>query len=126
MLLFSSRKAHRLFESVEEELEYLEDRNLDLAQINLLLLHNRRIEAAELHISEGRALEAIDLFLEDNQLNSMSKAKDSILQSLWKLSPFGVVPVEQVEIRQLLDRSNKISPSIMNDNDFDEVCSPFV
>jgi hypothetical protein len=126
--LWFIRKAHKLFESVEEELEYLEDRNLDLAQLDLLLNHNRRIEAAELHLSEGRTLQAIDLFLEDDadRLTSMSKAKDNILQSLWKLSPFGVVPVNQAEIRKLLDRSNRVLQSVMNDNDLDEVDAPSV
>ncbi len=101
---------------------------MDLAQLHLLLLHNRRIEAAELHLSEGRTLQAIDLFLGDDadRLTSMSKAKDSILRSLWKLSPFGVVPVNQAKIRQLLDRSNRVPQSVMNDNDLDEVNAPSV
>src|SRR6266545_4444357 len=94
-LLFS--KAHQLFasESEQEVLEYLEDRNLDHAQLHFLLRHGRKGKAAELQLSEGRVIEAVDLFLEDDEDTSMSRAKETILQNLWYLTPFGVTLIKR-------------------------------
>ena len=36
------RKAHTLFATVEEETGYLEDRNLDDAQVDLLIHHEKK------------------------------------------------------------------------------------
>ena len=46
---------------MEEEINYLEDRNLDDAHLDLLMLHEKKSDAAEVHLSEGRILEAVDL-----------------------------------------------------------------
>ncbi|KAK0440837.1 hypothetical protein EV421DRAFT_1905200 [Armillaria borealis] len=59
------KEAHQLFDSLEEELEYLEERALDIALADLLETMGRLSEAAELHYSEGRREEAIELFLRE-------------------------------------------------------------
>lgn len=117
LLIPISRKAHRLFDSVEEELEYLEDRGLHDAQVDIFVHHrqNHR-KAAELRLSEGRTLEAVDLYLQDttDELDSMSRAKDIILHNLWQLSPFGVKPVKG-EMTKVLERAKKVRPDMMNE-----------
>ena len=109
-----------MFESLEEELEFLEGLELDSVRLDLLLSHGMKREAAELQLSEGQFSKAIDLFLEDDtdRLTSMSRAKDTILRCLWTLLPFGVLSTKHREIYELLDRSNRI---VMDDNDLDEV-----
>jgi len=118
------RKAHQLFETVEEEIEYLGDRNLDLAHVDLLLLHGRNMEAAELHLGEGRILQAVDIFLrdKDNREASMQKAHDCILEGLWALLPFGVSgsTVNSEEVDALLSRSELLDQGLLSKNDHDE------
>ena len=96
----------------------MEDRNLDHAQLDLLLLHGRKGKAAELQLSEGRIIEAIDLFLEDDDDASMSRAKEIILQNLWHLTPFGVTLIKRDKVKELLDRSERIT---VDENDREEV-----
>jgi hypothetical protein len=122
-LLF--RKAHTLFATVEEEIVYLEDRNLDDAHVDLLIRHEKKSDAAEVHLSEGRVLEAIDLFLDDNEnrQDSIQRATDCVLQGLRKAMPFGG-SVAGLEITELLKRSNLLDPCTMPNQDVcDEVKS---
>ncbi|SJL05399.1 uncharacterized protein ARMOST_08766 [Armillaria ostoyae] len=91
---FSNRqmkKAHQLFDSLEEELEYLEERDLDIALAELLETMGRLSEAAELHYSEGRREEAIELFLRETEnKNALRRAQECILEELWHRISFGV------------------------------------
>ncbi|KAG7450801.1 uncharacterized protein BT62DRAFT_928080 [Guyanagaster necrorhizus] len=91
---FSNRqmkKAHQLFDSLEEELEYLEERDLDIALADLLETMGRLSEAAELHYSEGRREEAIELFLrEAENENALRRAQECILAELWHRISFGM------------------------------------
>ncbi|KAK0444957.1 uncharacterized protein EV420DRAFT_1721599 [Desarmillaria tabescens] len=91
---FSNRqmkKAHQLFDSLEEELEYLEERDLDIALAELLESMGRLSEAAELHYSEGRREEAIELFLREAENESaLRRAQECILEELWHRVSFGV------------------------------------
>ena len=84
------RKAHTLFATVEEEIDYLEDRNLDDAHVDLLIRHEKKFDAAKVHLSEGRVLEAIDLFLDDNgnRKDSIQRVADCVLLGLRKAMPF--------------------------------------
>jgi len=113
-----------LFETVEEEIEYLEDRNLDLAHVDLLLLHGRSVEAAELHLGEGRILQAVDIFLSDkeNREASMQRAHDCILEGLWALLPLGVSmsTVDSEVVDALLSRSELLDQGLLSKNDHDE------
>ncbi|KAG7450843.1 uncharacterized protein BT62DRAFT_1001658 [Guyanagaster necrorhizus] len=90
---FSNRqmkKAHELFDSPEEELEYLEERDLDIALADLLETMGRCSEAAELHYFEGRREEAIDLFLREAENKSaLRRAQECILEELWHRISFG-------------------------------------
>jgi len=123
-LIVVSRKAHQLFTTVDEEMGYLNDRNLDLAQVDLLLLHGRRVEAAQLHLREGRILQAVDIFLSDKESReiSMQRANDCIIQGLWALLPFGVSmsEVNSEEVDVLLSRSELLDQNLLSKNDRNE------
>ena len=121
-LLF--RKAHTLFATVEEEIGYLEDRNLDDAQVDLLIRHEKKSDAAEVHLSEGRVLQAIDLFLDDNEnrQDSIQRATECVLQGLRKAMPFGG-SVAGPEITELLKRSDLLDPCVSSQDVRDEVKS---
>ena len=121
---FLFRKAHALFTSVEEEIDYLEVLNLDDAHVDLLIRHEKKSDAAEVHLSEGRLLQAFDLFLDDNEnrQDSIQRATDCVLQGLRKAMPFGG-SVAGVEITELLQRSDLLDLSILNQDIRDEVKS---
>ncbi|KAK0506583.1 hypothetical protein EDD18DRAFT_36674 [Armillaria luteobubalina] len=86
-------KARELFDSIEEEVEYLEERDLDLALVDVLVGEGRFSEAAELHYSEGRKEQAIELFLRQTEDKAaLRRAQECILEELWHKISFGVNP----------------------------------
>ncbi|KAH9487237.1 TPR and ankyrin repeat-containing protein 1 [Psilocybe cubensis] len=100
-------KTHQLFETVEDEIEYLEDRNLDMAQVDLYLMLGRRIDAVDIHLKEGRFLEAVDLIIEGVNLdsNTSQRAAHYILQGLWQNLSVGTSTTpESKQINELLKR----------------------
>ncbi|KAG2070632.1 hypothetical protein BDR04DRAFT_1076404 [Suillus decipiens] len=83
----------RLFSTFEKELEFLEDCDLDFARASLLESHSRYYEAAELHLSENRPLEAVRAFIKDNDSNngnSTIRAADTILEYFWRKCSFRI------------------------------------
>ncbi|KAG2132369.1 hypothetical protein DEU56DRAFT_859536 [Suillus clintonianus] len=80
-----------LFSTFEEELEFLEDYDLDYARASLLESHSRYYEAAELHLSENRPLEAVQAFIkDDDNVDSTVRAADTILEYLWRKCSFRI------------------------------------
>jgi hypothetical protein len=79
-----------LFSSDEEQLEYLEDNILlDDCHAAVLAELGRRQEAAEIHLAEGRTMEAIATLLDDEENEeSKRRANDCILQGLWESTSF--------------------------------------
>ena len=116
------RKAHTLFATVEEEIVYLEDRNFDDAHVDLLIRQEKKSDAAKVHLSEGRVLEAIDLFLDDNENreDSIQRATDCVLQGLRKAMSFGG-SMAGLEITELLKRSELLDLCMPNQDVCDEV-----
>ncbi|KAI5991381.1 hypothetical protein EDC04DRAFT_2587409 [Pisolithus marmoratus] len=80
-----------LFSSFDEELDFLETYGLDAALMVLYKSHGKYVEAAELHLSEDKPLDAIRVFLKDgtNQL-AVRRAADVLLECFWKHCSFGV------------------------------------
>jgi hypothetical protein len=109
---------------VEEEIDYLENRNLDDAHVDLLILSEKKFDAAEVRLSEGRVLEAIDLFLGDNEdrQSAIQRAADCVLQGLRKAMPFGG-SVAELEVTELLKRSDLLDPCMLSQDVRDEVRS---
>lgn len=60
------REATGLFDSLDEELEYLEELDMDVTKASLLESIGRKREAAEVHLSEGRIMDAAKLFFDDD------------------------------------------------------------
>ncbi|KAG2048327.1 hypothetical protein BDR06DRAFT_976091 [Suillus hirtellus] len=78
-------------EEVDEELESLEDYDLDDARTSLLESHSRYYEAAELHLSENRPLEAVQAFMKDeSNIDSTIHAADTILEYFWRRCSFRI------------------------------------
>lgn len=121
----SHRQAHELFSSLEEELEYLEDRDLNIAGARTSVLESmgRLADAAELHLVEGRTVEAIELFLRDQgSEDSMRRANKCILQGLWQDLSFGVSPRDgNKAVAKLLELSNGLNISLLEPKERDEV-----
>ncbi|KAF8491287.1 hypothetical protein JB92DRAFT_2753228 [Gautieria morchelliformis] len=82
-------KAARLFDDIEDHLLYLEDFGFDNARLTLLQQRGRWADAAELLYEQRQHLEAIPLWLRDNDLGSKRRACQCLLDSLWKTLPLG-------------------------------------
>ncbi|KAJ7222624.1 hypothetical protein GGX14DRAFT_558715 [Mycena pura] len=111
-------KASALFSSYEEELEYLEDRGLDVARVAILESLGRYSDAAEVHLEEGRIFEAIKLFLRDrNNELLMRRGIECILQGLWQRVSFAVTPGDDDSSASvLLSLAAKADVSLLSEN----------
>ncbi|KAJ4470931.1 hypothetical protein J3R30DRAFT_3531939 [Lentinula aciculospora] len=121
------QKAGTLFDSVDDQLEYLEERDMDIARAALLVVHGRIREAAELHLAEGRTLEAIDYFIRDTDTDpedSARRATECILDGLWHKLTFSVSSKQLTEdsnFFKLLELTKKIDHSLLTPISRDEV-----
>ncbi|KAH8984683.1 hypothetical protein EDB92DRAFT_2117026 [Lactarius akahatsu] len=87
------KKASGLFSGPEEELEFVRDCDLDIAEVNILVGGGRFREAADLHIRENRVLDAVDVLLRDkNSGEATYLATQKLLDALWDILSFGVAP----------------------------------
>lgn len=87
------KKASGLFSSPEEELEFVRDCDLDIAEVTILVEGGRFREAADLHIRENRVLDAVDVLLKDkNSGEATQMATQKLLDALWGILSFGVTP----------------------------------
>ncbi|KAF5345183.1 hypothetical protein D9758_009704 [Tetrapyrgos nigripes] len=106
-------QACALFDDVENVLDYLGDRDLDVARAAVLAENGRYEEAAQLCLEEGRTLEAIELLLRvPSNKESAQRARDYILKGLWDHLSFGVVPVDSQSsslVSRLLELASKAS-----------------
>jgi hypothetical protein len=100
-----------LFPSVEDEIEFLDDWDLDIARAELLVSVGRLSDAADIHLAEGniqffflndvflipfdrsgRPIPALKLLLKDNtNIESTKSAAFHLREQLWRQLPFGVV-----------------------------------
>jgi hypothetical protein len=108
----------------DEALEYLEERDLDVARAMLLERLGRNVEAAEVHLMAGRTLDGITLLLKNpGDEDAMRKGNKSILQGLWKHISFGVSPDKtNPMMKQLLCLASKVDAAVLDNKDRDEVC----
>jgi hypothetical protein len=108
-----ARKASQLFDSVEEQLQYLEDFDLDVSRATLYEKIGDYPSAAGIHLAEGRTFDAIRLFLKDSSNpTSILRGKDCILHGLWENLSFATKLTERHdEVRKLLTlASNSLKP----------------
>ncbi|PSS06635.1 hypothetical protein PHLCEN_2v3591 [Hermanssonia centrifuga] len=84
-------RATNLFPSLDDALQFMDNYDFNVARVNLLESTGRIAEAAELHLNEGRTVEAIRLFIQDSaDPDSQRRAEECLLQGLWKQLSFGV------------------------------------
>ena len=72
----------------------MEDYDFDVARVELLEQSEKFTDAAELHLSEGHIIKAIELFLrdEENPESSRRRAEHCLLEGLWRQLSFGITP----------------------------------
>lgn len=71
----------------------MEDYGFDFARADLLEKAGKLVDAAELHLAEGRTLVAINLLLQDrDDERALPRAVDALLDGLWKCLSFGIKP----------------------------------
>ncbi|EMD41416.1 hypothetical protein CERSUDRAFT_89982 [Gelatoporia subvermispora B] len=119
-------QARALFGSDEEALEYMDDYGLDVARATVLTELGRYAEAAQLHLSEGRMLEAIRLLLLDGSEDSVQQASRCILDGLWMRLSFGLPGLTEAArkddtLRELLKLSGSLHASSLDQVAHDEV-----
>ncbi|KAG1829534.1 hypothetical protein DFJ58DRAFT_671856, partial [Suillus subalutaceus] len=82
-----------LFSSVDKELKFLEEYDLDCTRIPLLESRSMYYEVAEIHLSGNCHMEAVQAFLEDNRnIDSTSRAADTLLEIMWCKCSFRITP----------------------------------
>ena len=125
-LTFRARPRLPLFPTFEEELEFLEDYNLDFARAALLETHGRYLEAADLHLSENRPLDAIrDLLKEKGSCEAIQKATKILLEGLWRRCSFAIPPNQvaaDADVIVLLNLAHELPADFLDPLDRREVC----
>lgn len=105
-------RATKLFPSLDDVLEFMEDYGFDVARAALLESSGRFAEAAELHLEEGHPLQAIRLFMRDwEDITSHQRAEECVLYGLWQHLSFSVIAkdgYERSDLGQLLRAANDI------------------
>ncbi|KJA29102.1 hypothetical protein HYPSUDRAFT_32443 [Hypholoma sublateritium FD-334 SS-4] len=116
-------KANQLFDSIEDALEYLEDFDLDVSRASLLENLGKFGDAADIHLAEGRTLDAIRLLLmdKDNE-HSIRRGYHCILQGLWEKVSYGVKGLDRIEqVVRLLKLASSLKFSDVESLDIDEL-----
>jgi hypothetical protein len=89
-------------------LEYLEEYDLDVSRAAVLKELGRYKEAGDIHLAEGRTLEAIQLFLlNGNDQDTVRRGHACILQGLWRHLSFSVMGQDGEEAIQFLEWASK-------------------
>jgi hypothetical protein len=124
------RKASCLFSSIEEQLEFARDCDLDIAEVNILVERGQYFEAADLHIRENRMLDAVEVLLKNRtSMEAMLRASQSLLDALWNVLSFGVLPVEldresQANFKRMMQLIKQLDQSSLDKKTLLEVGSP--
>lgn len=114
------RKALGLFSNAEEQLEFVRDCDLDIAEVNILVERGQYFEAADLHIRENRILDAVEVLLKNStSKEAMRRASQSLLDALWKVLSFGVLPVgldkeSQAKLKRMMQLIQQLDQSSLD------------
>ena len=102
----------------------------DAPRATLLENEGRLVDAAESRLSEGNVLEAIQLFIRDqeNPAESIARAVKHFLNYLWRRMSYGVAPLGATELKKdhstfqlILDIAEQLGQSCADRDDRDEV-----
>jgi len=123
------RKASRLFSDTEEELEFVRDCDLDIAEVNILVERGQFLEAANLHIRENRMLDAVEVLLKDKASKEASlRASQSLLGALWGVLSFAVLPAEldnesEANLKRMIQLVEQFNQNALDERTWREVGS---
>ena len=119
------RKAKSLFHSVQEQLEYFKNNILlDECHADVLVELGRYQEAANIHIEEGRTMEAIQVLLHDKSQESTKRANDHILRGLWQNTSFSMkIEDSDTAAMAFLSLASKVNHDFLSTTQKDEVGS---
>ncbi|THU96852.1 hypothetical protein K435DRAFT_965733 [Dendrothele bispora CBS 962.96] len=117
------RQASSLFEDVDETLQYLDDRDLGIARVAVLVAHARFDDAAELHLQEGRVLEAAKLFVRGNSDKDIQNAGQCIVKGLWQNLSFGTTCGQSNIglVEEYLELALKMNPTTLDHKTREEI-----
>ncbi|KIJ21330.1 hypothetical protein PAXINDRAFT_164864 [Paxillus involutus ATCC 200175] len=115
-----------LFSSLEAEVEFLEEYDLDFARASLFESQGRYSEAAEVHLTGNRPLDAIRVFLkEKGSREAMKSVTNILLEGLWRHCSFGI-PSKEVtgnqHVVELLALARELPPDLLDPFARDEIC----
>lgn len=114
------RKAVRLFSSIDEQLEFARDCDLDVAEVSILVERGQFFEAADLHIRENRMLDAVEVLLKNKtSKEATQRASQSLLDALWNVLSFGVLPTEldkesQANLKRMMQLIKRLDQSSLD------------
>jgi hypothetical protein len=114
-----------LFSTFQEELVFLENYDLDYARASLLESHSMYFEAAELHLSENRPLEAARAFIKDNNVDSTIRAADTILEYFWRKCSFRIAAktaLADEQMRHFITLADQLETNKLTPETRDLVC----
>ncbi|KIJ45080.1 hypothetical protein M422DRAFT_207261 [Sphaerobolus stellatus SS14] len=114
------QKAARLFQDVEEHLEYLEDYGFENSKVSLLQSLDRWDDLGQLHMESGRHLEAIPCWLRGGTDESRMKAVNSLFDWLWQSFPLGttatITDADRQTIKDIIEQlQNNLHPTQMEE-----------
>ena len=104
----------------------MEDYGFQVARADLLEKAGRLFDAAELHLSEGHLVKAIQLFVKDGEnAASRQRAEQCLLDALWQHLSFGVTvkkgtDLSQTPLGELLSWAKKME-KVLSPKALDEV-----
>jgi hypothetical protein len=114
-----------LFPSYEEALKFTAVYDFDVAQAALLEAAGRLADAAEVHITEGRYMSGILLFLKDTACEkSLLRAKECIVRELARRLCFGFNPITPRPGKELVEYlllANRLLKSLSDTDHRNEV-----
>ena len=106
-------------------MEFLEIYDLDVAQAELLENHGRYLEAAQLHLSKNRPVNAIRDFLRvKGSRDAVQEATKIVLDGLWLKCSFGVplkAVVDDQGVADLLKLAGELPVDFLDPLDRHEV-----
>ena len=123
------RKASSLFSNAVEELEFVRDCDLDIAEVRILVERGRYREAADLHIRENRMVDAVEVLLKDkSSRGAIHRASQSLLGAFWNILSFGVLPLEldnesQANLKRMVGLVGQFDLSALSERTRQEVRS---
>lgn len=103
----------------------MEDFDLDVARATVLEARGRNGEAAELHLTEGRTVEAITLFIKDpHNRELMRRGSQCLLKGLWQNLSFAVLPNTSAPnpiLPRLLALAKEVNTELLDNDGRNEV-----